>query len=85
MRTVHVVFHRVGVVGEALLQLLVARLTFGYALDKSGNLLMLLVLPWVGFSPVVVEVTLHHFHLLYGSLFGIFLHASVDGGVYLQS
>ena len=46
---------------------------------------MALVLPGIGASPVAVERLLHLLHLLHGSLFGILLHAGVDGGIDFQS
>ena len=82
---VHIVVDRVRVVGETLQQFLIARLSLGNSLNKPCNLLMFLVLPRVGVSPMVLEVTLHHLHLLYGSFLGIFLHTGVESGVDFQS
>ena len=46
---------------------------------------MALVLPWVSRTPVSVEGLLYLLHLFYCGLLGILLHASVEGGVNLQT
>ena len=46
---------------------------------------MTLILPWVGLTPMAIEIALHNLHLLNGCLLGIFLKACVDGCVYLQT
>ena len=92
-----VVVHRVGVVRIFRQEVLVERLSLGDAVDEVGYDIVVLVLPRILAhpvalahlvamdAPVVVEAFLHLFHLLAGSLLGIFLHAGVDGGVNLQS
>ena len=53
--------------------------------DKSLDLAIAFVNPRVGVSPMVVEVVLHYAHLLSHSLFGIGLHARIDGAYYFQA
>ena len=60
---VHIVVYGILVAIKSLFKFLVASLSLCDAFDKSFNLLMSLVLPWVSLSPVVVEVFLYHSHL----------------------
>ena len=85
MRLVHVVSYRVGVVGETLLKFFVAWLSFGNAFNETCYFLMPFVLPRISLSPVVVEITLHYLHLFYCRLFGVFLHACINGSINLKS
>ena len=68
-----------------LREVFVDGLSLGDVLDEVLDLHVSLVLPGVRAAPVLVEGLLHLLHLLEGGLFGIFLHARVDGGVDLQS
>ena len=70
---------------EFLRQIFVDGLTLGNIFDKMGDFLMTLILPGVGGAPVRIEIVLHLSHLLASSLLSIFLHASIDGGVDLQT
>ena len=84
MGLVQVVADRVLVAIELLREILIHGLSLGDVLDEILDLDMSLVLPRVCRSPMVVEGLLYLLHLLVGSLFGILLHARVEGGVDLQ-
>ena len=85
MRRVQVVLHGVWLVRELLCEVLVRICLFGNVLYEVRNLVVLPVSPRRSVAPVVVEALLYGLHLLACSLFGIFLHAHVDGSVYLES
>ena len=85
MGQVEIVVDGVFVAVEFLREVFVDGLSLGDVLDEVFDFLMALVLPRIGGAPVLIEGLLHLFHLLDGSLFGIFLHARVDGGVDFQT
>ena len=82
---IEVVVDGVLVAIEFLGEVFVDGLSLGDVLDEVLDLHVVLVLPGIGAAPVGIEGLLHLFHLLDGCLFGIFLHARIDGGVDLQS
>ena len=85
MRQVQIVIDRVLITLELMTQKFIIRCLLSQILDKVGNLNVALVLPRICAAPVRVKALLHLLHLLYGSLFGILLHARVECGVNLQS
>nr|GFC99472.1 hypothetical protein [Tanacetum cinerariifolium] len=69
--------------GQRLIRLGALHLGF----DEVRNLVAILVYPGVGtlVAPEVVEGLLQQLHALVHRLFGVLLHARVDGGVHLQA
>ena len=57
---------------------------FRKILYEIWNDVMVLIPPRVLVAPMVAEIALHGAHLLYKSLFGVFLHFIVERGVYLK-
>ena len=82
---VHVVVHRVQVVGVTRQQLMVDGRVAGLVLDKVGDGLVVVVEPAVVVAPVALEVLLHDAHLLAHGLLGILLHLGVERGVDLEA
>ena len=85
VRKVEIIIDGILISVEFLREIFVDRLALSDILDEVLDFLMTLILPGISRTPVGVEVTLHLSHLLAGSLFGIFLHAGVDGCVDLQT
>ena len=85
MRQIHIIIHRIRVVGITCQQLLVVVCFFGYVFNKSLLLLTVLVAPRILIAPVGLEIALHLLHVLHHSLLGILLHTRVDGRVDAQS
>jgi hypothetical protein len=69
--------------GQRLIRLGALHLRF----DEVRNLIAVLVYPGVGalVAPEVVERLLQRLHALVHGLFGVLLHARVDGSVHLQA
>ena len=85
MRLVHIVVDAVGLSAEALFEFLIGVGALSEVFDEALDFAVLFVLPRVGVAPVVAEVVLHHFHLLFHGLFGILLHAAIHSGVDFQA
>ena len=85
MGLVEIECNRVFIAFISLFQIFVYRQFGGDTLDESLNLLVSLVLPRIGASPMVIEILLYHHHLFACRLFGIFLHLGVDGRIDFQS
>ena len=84
-RQVHVVVYAVRAVGETACEVAVALCALRYVLHEVGDLMMVLVLPWVLTGPVLVKALLEEAHLLHHGLLGVALYARVDGGVNLKA
>ena len=68
-----------------LVQQFIIRCLLSQILDEMGNFYMAFVLPGIDIAPMLIESLLHLLHLFDGSFLGIMLHATVEGGVNLQT
>ena len=82
---VEIIVDGVSVFAELLDQGFVEGLTLGDTLDEAGDNLVVLILPWFLFTPMVVEVALDDTHLLVGCLFSILLHTRIYSSINLQA
>ena len=80
MRLIEVIEDAVFVAVVLLAVHLVGFAIASYIFDKSLYFAITFVDPGIGVAPVVIEVVLHHAHLLGYCFFGIVLHTRVDGG-----